>query len=213
MGGWRCWGWVYKNQYHPKWKPNSLTLRLLYLLDNDETRVILTQPLNHRMPILRNVSRDLQARRTSCLDKLADLSAGWLAWKKTKTCKLCNESKTPHICGLQGYLEYEWRFPRVRSSSSKLISGHRKRPVTATCANSIDPKTKFITFVFAHLLERIKWLSAIWILKIKLFPIMCLYSCSYMFSCTDLVHVPTHYRLFTTHSWCDWNSKQQWDKK
>ncbi len=132
--------------------------------------------------------------------------------KKTKTCKLCNESKTPHICWLQGYLEYEWRFPRVQSSSSKLISGHRKRPVTC-CANSIDPKTKFITFVFVHLLERIKWLSTIWILKIKLFPIMCLYSCSYMFSCKDLVHVPTHYRLFTTHSWCDWNSKQQWDKK
>jgi hypothetical protein len=49
--GWRCWGWVYKNQYHPKWKPNSLTLRLLYLLDNDETRVILTQPLHHRMTL------------------------------------------------------------------------------------------------------------------------------------------------------------------
>ncbi|EFX86934.1 hypothetical protein DAPPUDRAFT_97108 [Daphnia pulex] len=28
--------------------------------DNDETRAILTQPLHHRMPVLRNVSRDLQ---------------------------------------------------------------------------------------------------------------------------------------------------------
>jgi hypothetical protein len=32
-----------------KWIPNSLRLRLLYLLDNDETRVVLTQPLRRRM--------------------------------------------------------------------------------------------------------------------------------------------------------------------
>jgi hypothetical protein len=43
-----------------KWIPNSLPLRLLYLLDNDETRVILTQPLHHRIPVLRNVSHDVQ---------------------------------------------------------------------------------------------------------------------------------------------------------
>jgi hypothetical protein len=43
-----------------KWIPNSLPFRLLYLLDNVETRVVLTQPLNHHMPVLRNVSRDLQ---------------------------------------------------------------------------------------------------------------------------------------------------------
>jgi hypothetical protein len=48
-----------------KWIPNSLSLWLFYLLDNEATRVILTQPLHHCMPVLRNVSRDLQAWRTS----------------------------------------------------------------------------------------------------------------------------------------------------
>jgi hypothetical protein len=47
--------------------------------------------------------------------------------------------------------------PESQSYSSKLISRRRKMPVTATSANSIDDhKTKFITLVFAHLLERIK---------------------------------------------------------
>jgi hypothetical protein len=136
-----------------KWIPNSLPLRLLYLLDNDETRVILTQPLHHRMPVLRNVSRDLQARRTSCLDKLADLSAGWLACKyTTKTCKKCNESKTPHTCWLQDcYLEYEWGFPRVQLFQTD-IKTSQKASITATSA-----------FVCADLLERLKWLLAVWI--------------------------------------------------
>jgi hypothetical protein len=76
--GWRFWGWVYKNQYQNE---NQIAYPC-GCFDNDETRVILTQPLHHRMPVLHNVSRDLQAWRTSCLDKLADLSAGWLACKK-----------------------------------------------------------------------------------------------------------------------------------
>jgi hypothetical protein len=32
-----------------KWIPNSFSLRLLYLLDNDVTRVVLTQPFRRRM--------------------------------------------------------------------------------------------------------------------------------------------------------------------
>jgi hypothetical protein len=94
------------------------------------------------MPVLRNVSRDLQARRTSCLDKLADLSAGlqvdWHAKITTKICKNFNESWTPHICWLQiSYLEYEqWGFPRVQLYYSKLVSRRRKRPVTETSDQS-----------------------------------------------------------------------------
>jgi hypothetical protein len=119
-----------------KWIPNGWALRLLYLLDNDDTRVILTQPLHHRMPVLRNVSRDLQARRTSYLDKLADpgptcLQVDLHAKIATKMCKNFNESKTPHICWLQWYLEYEWGFPRVRwkktAASELSFSGNDKR--------------------------------------------------------------------------------------
>jgi hypothetical protein len=62
--GRRCWGWVYKNQHQNEYQTNSLSLWLFYLLDNEATRVILTQPLHHRMPVLRNVSRDLQAWTT-----------------------------------------------------------------------------------------------------------------------------------------------------
>jgi hypothetical protein len=72
-----------------KWIPNGWVLRLLNLLDNDVTRPVLDQPLHHRIDsFTRNVSRDLQAWRTSCLNKLADLFAGWFAWKKT-TMKIC----------------------------------------------------------------------------------------------------------------------------
>jgi hypothetical protein len=45
-----------------KWISNGWALRLLYLLDNDETRTFLTQPLHHRIDsFTRNVHRDLQA--------------------------------------------------------------------------------------------------------------------------------------------------------
>jgi hypothetical protein len=81
---WRCWGWVYKNQYQNEYQI-AYPCGYCTCFDNDETRVILTQPLHHLSDsFTRNVSRDLQARRTSCLDKLADLSAGWLAEKKTQ---------------------------------------------------------------------------------------------------------------------------------
>ena len=71
----RCLGWVYKNE-------NEYQMAL-NLLDNDATRPVLDQPLHHRIDsFTRNVSSDLQAWRTSCLDKLADLSAGLLACKK-----------------------------------------------------------------------------------------------------------------------------------
>ncbi len=96
--GRRCWGWVYKNQYQNE---HQIAYPCGYCtcFDNDETRVILTQPLHHRMPVLRNVSCDLQAMQKNT----------------TKTCKNCNELKTPHICWLQSYLEYEWEFPRVQT--------------------------------------------------------------------------------------------------
>ncbi len=62
-----------------KWISNGWALWLLYLLDNDETRTFLTQPLHHRIDsFTRNVHRDLQARRTC---KLAGTSAAWtLKW-------------------------------------------------------------------------------------------------------------------------------------
>jgi hypothetical protein len=50
-------------------------------------------------------------------------------------------------------------------------------------------------------------------LKNKIVPYYMSVLMSLNVSCTDLVHVPPHCRLFTTHSWCDWNSKQQWDKE
>jgi hypothetical protein len=61
---------------------------------------------------------------TVLLNVSRDLSAGWLA------CKNCNESKTPHICWLQSYLEYEFRvpdfsIPQSPSYYSKLISRRR----------------------------------------------------------------------------------------
>ncbi len=83
--GWRCWGWVRTNiKMNTKWKCheciNGWALRLLYLLDNDAKRPVLTQPLHYRIvSFTRNVPRDLQAWRTC---KLAGRSAGLtLQWK------------------------------------------------------------------------------------------------------------------------------------
>jgi hypothetical protein len=129
-------------------------------LMNDETSVILTQLLHHHMPVLRNVSRNLHR----------DLSAGCLrANNSTKTCKKCNESKTPHICWLQSYLECEWGFPRVQLLFQTDIKTSQKELQPAkTPLNTI---TKFITFVFADLLERIKWLLAMDLKEIKMFSL------------------------------------------
>jgi hypothetical protein len=114
-----------------KWIPNSLSLWLFYLLDDEATRVILTQPLHHCMPVLRNVSRDLQAWTTPVWTNWPTcLQVNLHAKNTTKTCKKWNESKTTQ----QSYLDYEWGFPRVQSNYSKLISRCRKskRPVTVT---------------------------------------------------------------------------------
>jgi hypothetical protein len=62
-----------------KWIKNGWALRLLYLLDNDSTRPILTQPLHHRIDsFTRYVPRHLQAWRTN---KLAGPYVDWtLQW-------------------------------------------------------------------------------------------------------------------------------------
>ncbi len=74
--GWRCGGWVYNNKYQNEYQMAEPCMRLLYLLDNYETRTFLTQPLHHRIidSFTRNVHRDLQACR-KC--KLAGTSEAW----------------------------------------------------------------------------------------------------------------------------------------
>jgi len=124
----RCLGWVYKNE-------NEYQMAL-NLLDNDATGPVLDQPLHHRIDsFTRNVSRDLQAWRTSCLNKLADLFAGWFAWKK----KQWRYAKNVTNLKLLTYVDCKVTSSMSEDSPdsnyySKLISRHRKRPVAAASA-------------------------------------------------------------------------------
>jgi hypothetical protein len=128
----------------------------------------------------------------------------------TKTCKKCNESKTPHIyvdfkvtsSMSEGYLESrailpKWYQGQYNGNHRQLIHSPQNEIRNIRVCTSVGKDKIIIGYMDFY----IKW-----------FPIIYLYSCTYMFSCTDLVHVHTHGGLFTLHSSCHWNSKQQWDK-
>jgi hypothetical protein len=149
-----------------KWIPNSLPLRLFYLLimmkhvsfspnlyfiacqfyvmflltlKREGYRVWTNWPICRQVDLHANIQRR-HAKNVTNLKLLTHVDC--------KTVTSCMSEDSPE------------------SNYSKLISRRRKRPVTATSAKSIDPltpKTKFITFVFAHLLERMKLLLSIWI--------------------------------------------------